>query len=355
MTLRFAKYRRQSGPGAAPRPAVSSLAGGFLAATAVVTALLLTAIQVSTSRAQLAADSAGAAEARMRETIENLCASDKNGRGPGSNGLRLARDYITTSLRRVSVAPAGDDGTMFQLFTPTPTEIHGTLKLSEGQEWGKITLANIVGVLPARTMDAPCIVISAHYDDLGQFVTLADDPGANDHASGVAVLLELARQMRRKGPFRNAVIFAAFSGEEQGSLGAKHYLAGPLCPPERTLAVLNLDTVGRMEGKTLFVFGTSTAVEFPQIVEGASLGLGLALITPAAAAPSSDQAPFYEKGIPALHLTTGPNADSQQTTDTPDTLNYPGLATVADFALKTALLLAEREEPLSLVPPGSGK
>ena len=317
--------------------------------------VLLATVHVVKAQAQLAPEVAGAAEARMRETIETLCASDKNGRGPGSKGLLLALDYITDSFRRVSVAPAGHDGTMFQFFTPAPTEIHGTFKLPEGQSWGRITLANIVGVLPARTTGAPCIVICAHYDHLGQTVTLADYPGADDNASGVAVLLELARRMRRTGPFHNAVIFAAFSGKEQGALGAKHYLANPLCRVERTVAVLNLDTVGRMEGKKLFVSGTGTAVEFPEIVDGVNLGLGLELVTSAGAAPSSDQVPFYEKGVPALHLSTGQGAHYRQTTDTPDKLNYPGLAAVADFAWEMAVHLAEREEPLSLVPAGSGK
>jgi hypothetical protein len=310
---------------------------------------------VAAAQAQLTAEVAGAAEARMRETIENLCAGDKDGRGPGSNGLLLARDYITDSFRRVSVAPAGEDGTMFQVFTPTPAQIPGTFKLPEGKEWGTITLTNIVGVLPAATVGASCIVISAHYDHLGRGADGGVFPGADDNASGVAVLLELARQMRREGPFRNAVIFAAFSGEEEGTLGAKHYLARPLCPVERTLAVLNLDTVGRMEGKKLFVLGTATALEFPEIVKGVNIGAGLDLVTPEASPFSSDQVPFYEKGIPALHLFTGPNADYHRITDTPDKLNYPGLVSVLDFAHEMAIFLAEREDRLTFVPAGAGK
>ena len=355
MKRRFAEFGGRGGTGAAPRPPVLFFAGWFLAATAVATVALLTTIQVVTAQAQLTAEVAGTAEAHMRETVENLCASDKDGRGPGSKGLTLARDYIAEALSRVSVAPAGENSTIFQVFTPTPTEIRGTFGLPEGQEWGKIPLANIVGVLPGKTIEAPCIVICAHYDHLGRGADGGVFPGADDNASGVAVLLELAAQMRSEGPFRNAVIFAAFSGEEEGTLGAKHYLAHPACPPERTLAVLNLDTVGRMEGKKLFVLGTATALEFPEIVKGVNIGAGLELVTPEASPFSSDQVPFYEKGIPALHLFTGPNADYHRITDTPDKLNYPGLVSVLDFARETAIFLAEREEPLSFVPPGAGK
>lgn len=355
MTRRFGNHVGRGGPAAAPRPAALLLAGGFLVATAAVVVVLLTTTQVRTARAQPAAEVAGTSEVRMRETVRNLCARDKDGRGPGSNGLLLARDYIAESFRRVSVAPAGEKGTLFQIFTPTGAQTHGTFRLPEGQAWGKIELANIVGVLPSETKDAPCILICAHYDHLGESGTQEIYPGADDNASGVAVLLELASQMRWEGPFRNTVIFAAFSGEEEGTLGAHHYLARPLCPVERTLAVLNLDTVGRMEGKKLFVFGTGTAAEFPEIVKGANQALGLELATPDAAPFSSDQAPFCEKGIPALHLFTGPNADYHQTTDTPDKLNYPGMVAVLDFARETAISLAGREERLSFVRPGAGK
>lgn len=332
-----------------------SFAGGLFVATAVVTAAFLTATQVAIAHAQSAGKVPASAEAHMRKAIESLCASDKDGRGPGSKGLMSARDYITESFHRVGLTPAGDGGTIVQAFTPTPTDIRGTFSLPEGKEWGKITLENIVGLLPGTAKDAPCIVICAHYDHLGQAATLDDYPGADDNASGVAVLLELAAQMREEGPFRNTVVFAAFSGEEEGTLGAKHYLAHPACPLERTLAVVNLDEVGRMDGKKLLVLGTASAVEFPEIVKGVNLGAGLDLVTPEAAPFSSDQVPFYEKGIPALHLFTGPNADYHRITDTPDKLNYPGLVAVLDFARETAIFLAEREGRLSFVPPGAGK
>jgi hypothetical protein len=322
---------------------------------AVVTVALLTTTQVAITHAQPAVKVPGTVAAHMREAVETLCAGDKDGRGPGSSGLMLARDYITESFHRVGLTPAGDGGTMFQAFTPAPTDIRGTFGLPDGKEWGKITLENIVGLLPGTAKDAPCVVICAHYDHLGRTVTLADYPGADDNASGVAVLLELAAQMHEEGPFRNTVVFAAFSGEEEGTLGAKHYLAHPACPLERTLAVLNLDTVGRMEGKKLLILGTATAVEFPEIVKGVNLGVGLDLVTPEAAPFSSDQVPFYEKGIPALHLFTGPNADYHRTTDTADKLNDPGMVAVLDFARETAVFLAEREGRLSFVPPGAGK
>jgi aminopeptidase N len=330
-------------------------ARAYLAAMALAAALLLVATQAAIGYAQPASKASEATQAHLREVVQKLCASDMDGRGPGSKGLTAARDYLSESFRRLGLTPAGDDGTVLQSFTPPASDVRGTISPAPGAEWGKITLANIVGVLPGTAKDAPCLVVSAHYDHLGRSGAGAAYQGADDNASGVAILLELAAQMHEEGPFRNTIVFAALSGEEEGMLGARYYLAHPACPLERTLAVLNLDTVGRMEGKKLLVLGTATAAEFPEIVKGVNFGAGLELVTPEAAPFSSDQVPFYEKGIPALHLFTGPNADYHQTSDTPDKLNYPGMLAVLDFARETAIFLAEREEGLTFVPPGAGK
>lgn len=378
MTRRFAGRGGRGNSQVGRRLAALLVAGAFLAAIVVVTVVLSVTTQTAIARVQPAPKGAASAstpaaatdpasvrapapaeapatpEARMKETVEALCAVDKDGRGPGSRGLVLTRDYITAAFRGAGLTPGGEGGTIFQAFNPKPSDIRGDFKPSDGKKWGQVTLANIVGVLPGTAKDAPCLVVCAHYDHLGQSVTGRYYPGADDNASGVAVLLELAAQMRKEGPFRNTVVFAAFTGEEEGTLGANYYLAHPACPLERTLAVLNLDTVGRMDGKKLLVLGTGTAAEFPEIVKGVNLGVGLDLVTPEAAPFSSDQVPFYEKGIPALHLFTGPNEDYHKTSDTPDKLNYPGLVSVLDFARETAIFLAEREERLSFMPPGAG-
>lgn len=317
--------------------------------------LLASGLLAPPSRAASAATASDPATARLRETVQSLTAPEMDGRGPGRPGLDRARDEIAAAFRKIGLAPGGDGGTFLLSFTPAVGDIRGEFRLPEGKEWGKIALADVVGVLPGSGADAPCVVISAHYDHLGRGADGAVVPGADDNASGIAVLLELASQMQKDGPFRNTVVFAAFSGEEEGTLGARHYLAHPACPLERTLAVLNLDTVGRMEGKKLLVLGTGTALEFPDIVKGVNIGAGLELVTPEAAPFSSDQVPFHEKGIPALHFFTGPNADYHRASDTPDKLNYPGLAAVLGFARETAIFLAEREGRLTFVPPGAGK
>ncbi len=332
-----------------PRTATSRLAGLLVAG---LSALFAPGSAIS---GPASSADAGTVEGRLRQTVEHLCAPQMGGRGPGGEGLLQARDVIAAAFHRAGLTPAGDNGTDFQPFTPAPSEIRGTIALPEGKEWGQVELDNVIGILPGTANDPSCVVLCAHYDHLGMSEASAWFPGADDNASGVAVLAELAAQMHEEGPFRNTVVFAALSGEEEGTLGARHYLAHPVCPLERTLAVLNLDTVGRMEANKLLVLGTETAVEFPEIAKGVNLGLGLDLATPEGSPFSSDQVPFYEKGIPALHLFTGPNSDYHRTTDTPDKLNYPGLVSVLDFAREVAIFLAEREGRLTYVPPGAAK
>lgn len=137
-------------------------------------------------------------------------------------------------------------------------------------------------------------------------------------------------------------------------LGARRYAADPPCPLDRTLANLNLDTVGRMQEGRLFVFGAGTATELPSVLKGVNLTVGVTdLATPESAPLGSDQAVFFEKGIPAIHLFSGPNQDYHQITDVESKINYAGMEQALDFACETAAFLADRETKLTFVPPGA--
>jgi hypothetical protein len=316
---------------------------------------LLAAAQIGLSLPAFAAGAPGAAAERMRETVRALSATEMDGRGPGSAGLARARDRIAGAFREAGLVPAGDHEGFLQPFTPKPEEIRARVAPAKGRSWGEITLDNVVGALPGSAgADGFCLVLCAHYDHLGLDSLGNAYPGADDNASGVAVLLEAAARLRAQGGFRNTILFAALSGEEEDILGAKRYVASPPCPVERTLAGINLDTVGRMERDRLFIFGVGTAQEFPSILKGVNLSVGIGdLAMPESAPFGSDQAAFYEKGVPALHLFSGPNADYHRTSDTPEKLNYEGMAKVLDFVVETAAFLADRAERLTFVPPGA--
>jgi Tol biopolymer transport system component len=191
------------------------------------------------------------------------------------------------------------------------------------------------------------IVIGAHYDHLGMggHGSLAPDaqavhPGADDNASGVSTLLEIARALAGgKVALRRDVVFIAFSGEERGVLGSSFFVKNPPAGvgPNDILAMINMDMVGRVRGNQLDVIGHDTADEWPGMITPAceAVKIDCALAKGGGYGPS-DHSPFYGAGIPVLHLFSGPHADYHKPSDTADKLNADGAAQVAKLVTELA-------------------
>jgi Zn-dependent M28 family amino/carboxypeptidase len=205
------------------------------------------------------------------------------------------------------------------------------------------------------------VVLGAHYDHLGRGWPDAREgavgqlhPGADDNASGVAVLLELARVLGRSWKPDRSVVFAAFSGEEAGRLGSRRYvLNGRPYPAGHAIGMVNLDTVGRLGKGKLLVLGTGTAREWVHIFRGAGFVTGVPLEPVAKDVGGSDQVSFIEAGVPAVQLFTGPHLDYHRPSDTSDKVDREGLVKVASVVKEVVEYLAGREEPLtSVLGPG---
>ena len=217
---------------------------------------------------------------------------------------------------------------------------------------------NVVAVLPGRepSLREENIVIGAHYDHLGFGHFGARDtnaagtihPGADDNASGTAVLLDLARRLSQlpAKPART-LIFVAFSAEELGLHGSRHFVdrAGSITS---TKAMINLDMVGRLRANRLTVFGTRSGQDFSRIVLAAAGQLGLN-VNESDDVGRSDHLSFYNKKIPVLHFFTGTHEDYHRASDTPEKLNYEGMAKVSDLVMASALQIADRKEPINFV------
>lgn len=201
---------------------------------------------------------------------------------------------------------------------------------------------NVVGRWPATVPSAQrlpgVVVVGAHYDHIGFGAGAPNNkgeasPGADDNASGTAVLLQIARALSEEKPtLRRDIVLVAFSGEEQGAAGAYAFVRHP---PEGVLtkdiiAMINLDMVGRMRDDTLQVFGADTAAQWPDLLSGAcdAARINCARAT-GGGFGATDQAPFHEAGVPVLHLFTGAHGDYGKPTDTVDKLNAAGMAQVA--------------------------
>jgi Zn-dependent M28 family amino/carboxypeptidase len=237
---------------------------------------------------------------------------------------------------------------------------------------------NVVGVLEGSdpNLKNEAIVVGAHYDHLGlggagSLATREGEVhhGADDNASGVAGLLELARifSTSQQRP-RRTVVFIAFSGEEEGLIGSSYYVKNPVVPLAQTIAMMNMDMIGRLREDKLIVGGVGTASEWRKVIEDANTDMNLkvnvtgvpasrrepgdipvvtgsngAVIATANPKPRftltlnedgygpSDHSSFYAKQTPVLFIWTGTHEDYHKPTDTADRINYEGLARVTAF------------------------
>jgi hypothetical protein len=229
----------------------------------------------------------------------------------------------------------------------------------------KAEVKNVVGVLAG---DGPlaeeAVVIGAHYDHLGwggpgsgslSPQEKAIHNGADDNASGVAALLETARALAaHEATPRRTLVFVAFTAEESGLLGSGHYLGQPVVPLEKTVAMLNMDMIGRLRDEKLIVGGSGTAADFEPLLDRLAERHGLKITKDPGGFGPSDHASFYAKKIPVLHFFTGSHDLYHRPGDDPGTLNVSGMrrigALVADAAAEIALA-PERPAYVSVARP----
>ena len=199
---------------------------------------------------------------------------------------------------------------------------------------------NVIAVLEGEgPLAHETIVVGAHYDHLGfggegslaPWTTTIHN-GADDNASGTSTLLEVATRMAQSGKKpRRRIVFMAFTGEERGLLGSKHYVKNPRFALENTIAMYNLDMVGRLKDNKLAVYGTSTAKHFDAMVEELSKQMGFVLTKYEGGFGPSDHSSFYSRKIPVLHFFTGTHTDYHRPSDDAEKLNIEGMRRVADM------------------------
>jgi hypothetical protein len=216
---------------------------------------------------------------RIIGTISYLAKPGLGGRGLGTEGLDRAADYIAERFKEAGLKPAGDGkGGYFQEWEEFDRELGRTVKMK-----------NVIGVIPGKKKEfsGQSVVIGAHYDHLGLGWpdVRAENrgkihPGADDNASGVALLIELAGELRKNLNPDRSLVFVAFTGEEAGKRGSRYYVAHQeKYPLEKCIGMLNLDTVGRLGRQKLLVLGAGSAREWVHIFRGASFVTGVELET----------------------------------------------------------------------------
>ncbi len=289
---------------------------------------------------------------RLGATVARLADPALEGRGFGTPGAAEAGRWLAEAFAAAGLMPGGDDGGWFQ-----------TTRGRAGEPAREEEVRNVVGLVPGRRygVGPEAVVVGAHYDGLGRGEVggRTQDrgqihPGADDNASGVAVLLELARAMAGQRPERT-VVFAAFGGEEVGRLGSRHFVDAHAAG--RPLAMVNLDTVGRLGSGKVLALGAGTAREWGALVQAAGLASGVPVAAVGSDVGGSDQVSFVAVGVPALQLFTGPHLDYHRPGDTAERVDAGGLARVTALAAELVGSLAARGEPLTwtgAAPVGSG-
>ena len=289
---------------------------------------------------------------RMMDDVRQLADPALKGRGLGSAGLDAAGSYIAAQFEAAGLSPAGDgEGGWYQSW-----------RVRSGSPERDVRLRNVVGLLPGRDpalADRP-LVIGAHYDHLGLGWPDVREgnagkvhPGADDNGSGVAVLLELARTLSAGAPPERPILFVAFTGEEAGRLGSRHFVEQASAAGTRIFGMLNLDTVGRLGDGPLYALGAGSAGQWVHILRGAGYVTGVGVEVVDEPLDSSDQTSFIAAGIPAVQLFSGAHADYHRPTDTLDKVDADGLVRVASVAGEAIDYLAGRDARLTPAAGGA--
>ncbi len=325
--------------------AMNSAATGFWPAPRSPLAADLTAgpapVRVTVPRRPLAALPSVFSADRMKAAVTMLAALP-GGRGPGSPGLKKAGDYIENGFKAAGLVP-------FQPGPPAPRPARGW-----SQPPGFVpelgAPRNITAQVQGLSRPGEYLVLAAHYDHL------APDggrtyPGADDNASGAALLLELARYYAAH-PQSRTIVFAAFDSEERGRLGSRAFV-GRFPPPllAKVNAALNFDTVGRLGAGKILVLGSSSSDKWTYIFRGAGFVTGADYALVKEDLDASDQASFIGSGVPAVQFFSGPNSDYHKPTDTADKIDTAGLVKQAEFAKEIIDYLAGDAEFLTRPAP----
>ena len=273
-------------------------------------------------------------EKRIKEDVAFLASDALEGRQTGTEGEKKAAKYISERFAELNLLEKGTSKYL-QPFTFKPkTNPHDEVKFDVNGD-GTITGNNVIGFVDNKAENT--IIIGAHYDHLGfggegslyRDSIKAIHNGADDNASGIAILLNLAARLKDKNT-NNNYLFMAFSGEEMGLLGSNYFVKNPTIDTKKVSYMINMDMVGRMKkDSTLAVYGTGTSPIFKQVLK--SHNDNFKLVQQESGVGPSDHTSFYLADMPVLHFFTGQHEDYHKPGDDSEKLNYDGMYLISDY------------------------
>ena len=248
---------------------------------------------------------------RMLADVEFLAADSLEGRLAGSEGNRLAREFVAARFRELGISAFGESYVREFTTTRRDTELHG---------------ANVVGYVEGTEAPDQFIVLTAHYDHVG----VRDGEvfnGADDNASGTAAVMAMAQYFVRNRP-RHSILFAAVDAEERGMGGSRSLVEEPPVELEQMAVNVNMDMVSHSE-RELYVAGTHHYPFLKPLVERVAVPSEMAVLfghdSPDLGSDdwtnSSDHAPFHRSGIPFIYFGVEDHPDYHRATDEFENIN----------------------------------
>ena len=272
-------------------------------------------------------------EVELKEDISHLASDELEGRAIGTEGEKLAAEYLAKRFEEKGLSPKGTEG-FFQPFTVNkPTNPHEEAVI--GTDGEGVTGRNVVGYLDNKA--AKTVIIGAHFDHLGYGSEgslhrgdVAIHNGADDNASGTAALIQLAGLLKKRDLDAN-VLFIGFSGEENGLWGSNYYSKNPTIDLSKANYMINMDMVGRLnEENTLAINGVGTSPAWPDALESVKPD-SIKIVTSESGIGPSDHTSFYLQDMPVLHFFTGQHEDYHRPSDDADKINYQGVVAVIRY------------------------
>lgn len=280
------------------------------------------------------------AENKIKEDVYFLADDKLEGRQTGTDGERKASEYIIKRFKEIGIEAKGTEGYLQPFSFKPKTDPHKEVEFTTNAD-STITGNNVIGYINNNAEKT--IVIGAHYDHLGyggegslyRGEEKAIHNGADDNASGVAIMLNLAGRLKVKNDNaeikdKNNYLFMSFSGEEMGLLGSNYFSKNPTIDAKSINYMINMDMVGRLKAdSTLAVYGVGTSPLFKQTIKANNDRFKL--VENESGVGPSDHTSFYLIDVPVLHFFTGQHEDYHKPADDSDKLNYEGMNLISDY------------------------
>ncbi len=274
-------------------------------------------------------------KAALKKHVAFLTADSLQGRFPGTRQDNLVQNYIMGELKTAGYQP-----------------ILQTFDFASRKDSTTITTANVLGILAGTdpVLKKEVIVLGAHYDHLG-IKNGKIYPGADDNASGVSVLLEIAKRLKQQDAnLKRSVLIIAFGAEEQGLKGSDFFVNNPLVPLDAIQVMLNMDMLGRLnKQKHLYINGAGTFRKGNKMLRKLAKNYDLNPVIHLGSVGGSDHVSFYEREISVLGLHTGAHEQYHLPSDTKSLLNFDGLQMLSNYIYQVVLQLANTEQNLAFI------